>query len=178
MAQAPEQPTVSQPATLLDNSITGGGSQTGQPSPDGVPLASATLEQCVTAVDRGERSAVFSGEMTAISGGVRMAMRIDLQVQLPGEAQFHTITLPGLGVWRSSGSGVTTYRQLRQVTDLSAPAAYRAAVSFRWLNGKGRAIKVLARRSPRCEQPAPPPTPAGTIPASSATAYAPSTGSR
>ena len=37
-----------------------------------------------------ERSATFAGEMTAIPGTARMAMRIDMQERLPGEALFHT----------------------------------------------------------------------------------------
>ncbi len=117
------------------------------------------LEQCATAVLQSERSATFSGEMTAISGSVRMLMRIDVQALVPGEALFHTITTPGLGVWRSSDSGVKTYRYVKQVTNLVAPALYRAVVRFRWLNAGGHLIKALERHTSRCEQPAPPPTP-------------------
>ena len=63
---------------------------------------SAGLDQCVTAVLQAERSATFSGEMTAIPGTARMAMRIEVQERMPAEAAFHTITAPGLGVWRAS----------------------------------------------------------------------------
>jgi hypothetical protein len=117
------------------------------------------LEQCVTAVLQSERSATFSGEMTAISGSVRMAIRIDIQTLAPGEAVFHTITTPGLGVWRSSDSGVKSYRYVKQVTNLMAPGLYRALVHFRWLNAGGHLIKALQRHTARCEQPAAPPTP-------------------
>jgi hypothetical protein len=123
------------------------------------PSASATLEQCVTAVAQSERSATFVGDMTAIAGTVRMAMRIDVQQQAPGETVFHTIDAPGLGVWRSSDPGVKSYRYLKQVTNLHAPAVYRAAVRFRWLNANGRPVKVVERNTPKCGQPAPPPTP-------------------
>ncbi len=102
----------------------------------GGDIASAVLEQCVTAVTQAERSATFSGAMTAIAGSAHMAMRIDVQEQTPREALFHTITAPGLGVWRSADPGVKTYRYLKQVTNLSAPASYRAAVRFRWLNAR------------------------------------------
>ena len=34
---------------------------------------------------------------------------------------FHTITAPGLGVWRASDPGVKIYRYLKQVTNLFAP---------------------------------------------------------
>jgi hypothetical protein len=123
-----------------------------------LPSPAATLEECVTAVLQSERSATFSGEMTAISGSARMAMRVEVQERMPGEALFHTISAPGLGVWRGSDAGVRTYRYLKQVTNLGAPALYRAAVRFRWLNAKGRLIRHMERRTPACAQPAPPPT--------------------
>ena len=145
-----------------------GAAQSGESGAGGdLASVSATLEQCVTAVAQAERSATFSGEMTTISGGAHMAMRIDVQEQLPGEAAFHTITAPGLGVWRTADPGVKTYKYLKQVTNLSAPAFYRAAMHFRWLNAKGHAIKVLERHTARCVQPAPPPNP--SIPAATST---------
>ena len=74
------------------------------------PAATATLEQCVTSVVQVERSATFAGEMTAVPGTVRMAMRIEVQERMPTEAAFHTITAPGLGVWRASKVKVKAYK--------------------------------------------------------------------
>jgi hypothetical protein len=125
------------------------------PRPRGVPV-SAVLDQCVTAVLQTERSATFSGEMTAIPGTVRMAMRIEVQERLPAEAAFHTITAAGLGVWRTSDQKVRAYRYLKQVTNLHSPASYRALVRFRWLTAKGRVLAHTERLSPRCPQPASP----------------------
>jgi hypothetical protein len=139
--------------------LAGGSSAAGQSGPPAQgSSASAALEQCVTAVSQSERSATFSGGMTAIPGSVRMLMRIDVQALAPGEAVFHTITTPGLGVWRSSDWGVKTYRYVKQVTNLIAPALYRAVVHFRWLNAGGHLIKALERHTSRCDQPAPPST--------------------
>jgi len=129
------------------------------------PIASATLQQCLTAAAEDERSAMFAGEMTAIPGSVHMAMRMEVQAQLSGEALFHSVTAPGLDVWRSADPGVRTYRYVNQLTNLSAPAFYRAVVRFRWLNAKGHVIKLVERQTPRCVQPAPP-APAGTAPSS------------
>ena len=56
-----------------------------------------------------------------------MEMRVDVLERLPGEALFHTLSAPGLGVWRSCRPGVKVYRYLKQVTNLAAPAVYRAA---------------------------------------------------
>jgi hypothetical protein len=115
--------------------------------------ASANLEECVTAIAQAERSATFSGEMAAIAGSARMEMRIRVLERASGETVFHAISAPGLGVWRTAAPGVKVYKDLRQVTNLSAPAFYRGAISFRWLNARGRLIKTMELRTPRCEQP-------------------------
>jgi len=129
------------------------------------PLAAATVEQCITSVHQTERSATFAGEMTAISDTAHMSMRVDIEERLPGEAQFHMVLAPGLGVWRDSEPKVKVYKYLKQVTNLSSPAVYRAVVSFRWLNGKDHLIKRSQRLTPNCAQPAPPnATPSATTP--------------
>jgi hypothetical protein len=115
--------------------------------------STAALEQCVTAPAQAERSASFSGEMTATAGTGRMSIRIELQERLPGEAAFHTVAAPGLGLWRTASPGVKVYRYIKQVTNLSSPAFYRAAVHFRWLTGRGRLIRSFGRRTAACEQP-------------------------
>jgi hypothetical protein len=120
------------------------------------PPASASLEQCVTAVEQVNRSATFVGEMNAVPGTARMQMRIELLERAPSEASFHTVTSPGLGAWQRSSPGVKTYKNVNKVTDLGAPALYRAAIRFRWLNSRGHAIKVLDLRTPRCDEPTAP----------------------
>lgn len=116
------------------------------------PVVSATLEQCLTAAQQAERAATFAGEMTAIPGTAKMEMRIDVLERQPKELLFHAVAAPGLGVWRTAAPGVKTYRYLKEVTNLTAPAAYRAAVRFRWLNSRGKLIKSLEMRTPRCLQ--------------------------
>ncbi len=119
------------------------------------PVATATLEQCATAtIPQTERSATFAGEMTAIPGTARMEMRIDLQERGLEEPQYRTVSAPGLSVWHSSTAGVKIFAHIQQVTDLSAPASYRGAVRFRWVNARGRLIKAEELRTARCEQPA------------------------
>jgi hypothetical protein len=121
---------------------------------------SASVTQCVTASEPSERSATFAGEMTMIPGAARMAMRIELLERMPGEAGFHAVTAPGLGVWRASDPGVKIYRYVKQVTNLSAPADYKGLVTFRWQGPRGRTLRREERRSRRCAQPAPEPQPA------------------
>jgi len=130
------------------------------------PVASATLEQCLTAETQAERSATFAGEINAIPGSTRMEMRIEVLERVPGETAYHAVSAPGLRVWSSSAPGVKTYKNLNKVTNLAAPAFYRAAVRFRWLSAKGKLLKAEVLRTRRCEQPAPAGTETETPPAS------------
>jgi hypothetical protein len=141
------------------------------PAPGG---AAATLEQCVTTGEQADRSATFSGEMTAITGTARMAMRIEVQERLPGEEIFHTVTAPGLGVWRGSASGVKIYQYVKQTTNLSSPAIYRALIHFHWLNERGSVIRRAERHTANCTQAAPAPTPTPTPVAPGGTTVSPS----
>ena len=115
--------------------------------------ASATLEQCQTAVNADQRSATFAGEMSAVPGTQRMQMSVQVLERLPGDVNYHVVDAPGLGVWRSSAPGVQSYKYLRQVTNLAAPAFYRAIIRFRWLGGHGRMLQALALHTRRCEEP-------------------------
>lgn len=139
--------------------------------------AAATVEQCVTTGEQTDRSATFSAEMTAVTGTARMAMRIEVQERLPGEELFHTVSAPGLGVWRGSAPGVKIYQYVKQITNLSFPAGYRALVRFHWLNDKGYVIKRAERHTLECVQPASTPTPAPVTPAAPVTPGGASAGS-
>ena len=116
-------------------------------------LTSATVEQCQTATAESERSATLGGEMATVPGAARMQMRIDLMERIPGEPRFHPVAGPGIGTWLSSSTNVKTYRYLRQVTGLSAPAFYRGDVRFRWLNSRGHVMRSGELLTPVCEQP-------------------------
>jgi hypothetical protein len=119
--------------------------------------AAATLEQCTTAIEQSERSATFVGEMTAIPGTARMLMRIEVLQRTPAEPLFRPLPYPGISQWLRAAPGVHTFKNLDRVTDLPAPALYRAAVHFRWLNARGRTIRSLELRTGRCDEPAPTP---------------------
>ncbi len=138
-------------AATAAGGATAAGSATKQP-------ASATVEQCLSGAEQALHSATFVGEMTAVPGTVHMLMRIDVLERTPGELAFRAVTAPGLGVWRSAANGVKDFKYLKQVTDLSAPAVYRAAIRFRWLGAKNRPLKTLELFTPRCVQR---PLPAG-----------------
>lgn len=118
------------------------------------PAAAATLEQCVTTGPQAERSATFSGEMRLVPGATRMQMRIEVLVHTPGEVGFRPVSYPGLGAWRNASTGVRIYKNLSRVTNLSGPATYRADISFRWTNARGRTVRTLEALTPRCAEPA------------------------
>jgi|HubBroStandDraft_2_1064218.scaffolds.fasta_scaffold03288_8 hypothetical protein len=171
-----DTPALVMPGTIAAASGTGAGqgAQTGNTTAK--PDATATLEQCLSALVQSERSATFVGEMVAIPGSARMEISIGLLERVPGEGGYRFVSAPGLGGWRGSAAGVKTYTYIKQVTDLAAPAFYRGAVRFRWLNAKGRVIKAEEMRTPRCEQPAVPSTTPST-PATGTTTPSTSTSS-
>jgi hypothetical protein len=120
---------------------------------------SASVKECITT--EAERSATFVGEMTAIPGTAKMQMRVEVLEWGPQETTYHTVSAPGLGVWLSSVPGIKLDRNYEHVTNLTAPAFYRGAIRFRWLNAKGHMIASTELRTHRCEQPLPAPTATG-----------------
>lgn len=117
------------------------------------PGYSVTLEQCVTSTVQTERSATFTAQMVATAATQKMAMRFELQERMRGETDFHTVVAPGLGAWQRSEPGVKIYKYVKQITNLAAPAAYRAVVRFRWLGEKGRVLKRAELHTQKCVQP-------------------------
>lgn len=117
------------------------------------PVVSANVEQCVTAAVQSGRSVTFTGQMETLSGARRMAMEIVVQAHNPGEAGFHTLSAAGPATWQRSEAGLKIYKYVRQVTDLPAPAAFRALVQYRWLDERGHVLRTTSRRTPVCRQP-------------------------
>jgi hypothetical protein len=127
------------------------------------PALSATVEQCDTAAAQTDRSVTFTGQMETVAGAHRMAIEIEVQEHAPEEEGFHTLSTAGLGAWQRSEAGVRIYKVRQAVTDLPAPAVFRAIVHYRWLNEKGQVIRRDERRTPVCRQPAPASSPAAGL---------------
>jgi hypothetical protein len=125
-------------------------------TPPSTPAYSATVEQCVISTVQSERSATFTAQMVATGATQRMQIKIELQQRMRGETEYHTIVAPALGVWRGSEPGVRIDKYVQQVTDLTAPAAYRALVQFRWLGDHGHVLKRAELHTMHCLQPLPP----------------------
>jgi len=149
-------------ALLASGSVAG--ARVVAPAPAAPGDYSVTLEQCVSSTVQSERSATFAAQMVGTAATQRMAMKIQLEERLRGEAEYHLVAAPGLGAWKPSEPGVKIYKYVKQVTNLAAPAVYRAAVKFRWVGDKGKVIKRAELRSSRCFQQelTPPPKPAPT----------------
>jgi hypothetical protein len=120
---------------------------------DSAPTLSAGVEQCVTAAPQAGRSVTFTGQMETVAGAHRMAIEVVVQERAPEDEGFHTLTTAGLGAWQRSEAGVKIYKVRQAVTDLPAPAVFRAIVHYRWLNEKGQVIRRDERRTPTCRQP-------------------------
>jgi hypothetical protein len=132
------------------------------------PVVSANVEQCVTGATQADRSVTFTAQMETVAGAHRMEMQIVVLERAPGDTAFHPLTAAGPWVWQRSEMGLKIYKYVRQVTDLPAPAAFRAIVQYRWLGDKGKVIKTDALRTPVCRQPGerpkPETAPAATMP--------------
>jgi hypothetical protein len=131
----------------------------GQGGAGATPLVSANVEQCVTGDTQASRSVTFAAQMETVAGAHRMEMQIMVLERAPGDATFHPLTAAGPWVWQRSEAGLKIYKYVRQVTNLPAPAAFRAIVQYRWLGDKGRVIKTDALRTPVCRQPGERPKP-------------------
>jgi hypothetical protein len=127
------------------------GTGTGTTAPN--PTLSAGVEQCVTAPTQAGRSVTFTGQMETVAGAHRMAIEIVVQEHTLEEEGFHRLTTAGLGSWQRSEAGVKIYKVRQAVTDLPAPAVFRAIVRYRWMNEKGEIIRHDERRTPLCKQP-------------------------
>jgi hypothetical protein len=123
---------------------------------DRVPL-SARVASCLTGADPDARAAAFTGSMPALSGTRRMQMRFGLQ-QRPGSSsrtRFKRVAVPSWSGWVTSDPGRQGFVFTKRVEGLTAPAAYRATVTFRWLDARGHTQKTRTRTTPVCEEPDP-----------------------
>jgi hypothetical protein len=122
-------------------------------------LLSAKTTTCTTGADDASRAAAFTGSMPAAALTKRMQMRfVLLQRAGPGpKGAFKKIAVPGWGGWEKSDAGRQAFVFTKRVEALTGPAAYRASVTFRWLDGKGHVQRTATRTAPPCEQPDPRP---------------------
>jgi hypothetical protein len=120
------------------------------------PRASAQLDRCHPSLDAAQRYVAFSGTMRSLRAGQdRMEMRFDLFQRPRGSLVFKRVPAPGLGVWNHADAGVGAYKFRQKVANLTAPAAYRSVVSFRWLDANRHVFARAQHVTPACPQPLP-----------------------
>jgi hypothetical protein len=116
----------------------------------------AKVQDCHTGVSPDQRYAVFVGQMPALAGTKRMAMRFDLYQRVSGPG-FQHIAVPKFGVWQKSLPRQSGFVFQKRVDELVAPAIYRAVISFRWYDAHNKIQRTAERTSPACKQPDPRP---------------------
>jgi CARDB len=121
----------------------------------GLPLA-AKLQDCHTGATPEQRYAVFVGQMPAIAGTKRMAMRFDLYQRTAGPV-FRHLAVPKFGIWQKSLANQSGFVFQKRVDQLVAPANYRTQISFRWYGAHNKVIRTVTRTTLVCKQPDPRP---------------------
>jgi CARDB len=119
--------------------------------PAAADAASVKVVDCVPALDPAARSATFEARMHTIRRTERMQLRFTLQVR--EEGVWSRVAAPGFDTWLTSEPEVRRYSYARTVTNLTAPAAYRMVVRFRWLDADAAAIRSARVTSAACRQP-------------------------
>jgi hypothetical protein len=112
----------------------------------------ARVTSCTTGSDDAERAAAFTGSMSA-SGAKRMQMRFQLMQRLgPGpKGSWKKVAVPDWGTWQKADPGRSAFVFTERIEALTAPAAYRVVIRFRWLDARNHAIRTTTRTSPACE---------------------------
>lgn len=136
----------------------GGAAALAQTPPAQRPPLKATLETCQAGTTPADRYAVFTGSMPTQQKAASLWMRFDLFERTPQTKAFDHVALAKWGIWeRTTKSGVPGFIFTKRVDQLAAPAAYRAVVSFRWYDAKGKLLRSERRVSAVCHQPDPRP---------------------
>jgi hypothetical protein len=131
---------------------------TAQAGADKITLSAKTTT-CTTGADDASRAAAFTGAMPAGAQTKRMQMRFVL-IQRKGtgpKGTFKKLAVPGWGGWVKSDPDRQGFVFTKRVEALTAPAGYRAVISFRWVDGKGHVQRTATRTTSVCEQPDPRP---------------------
>jgi CARDB len=119
---------------------------------DKVPLA-VKLTGCTTGADPAERSATFTASMPRLSGTQRMSMRFRLLQRRGTTGRFKPVSVPNWGGWEKSDPGRPGFIYTKRVDYLIVPAAYKAVVTFRWVDAHGRVQRTTTRTAGTCVEP-------------------------
>lgn len=117
---------------------------------------------CQTALDPPARVVSVTAVMRPLSGTQKLAIEFQLYERAGGASAWTLVSVPGaashLNVWLSPSIATLGRRPGDvwevpfPVAQLSAPAAYRFRVSFRWTGSRGRVLGLVTRVSAACRQ--------------------------
>jgi hypothetical protein len=121
--------------------------------PGAADAATVKVVDCVPALDPLERTATFEARMRAARGSERMQVRFSLQVREDALTGWVRVPAEGFDRWLTSLPDVRRYSYEKTLVNLTAPAAYRTTVRFRWLDADGEIVKSARVTSAACRQP-------------------------
>lgn len=119
-------------------------------SAEAAPAALVKVRSCQVGDSSKARQATFYARMHSVPGSARMMMRFTLvDHRSAGTA---TVAAPALQRWRRSRRGVRSFGYAQTVTGLETGGAYATSVEYRWVDARGRTVKILHRSSSDCRQ--------------------------
>ena len=121
-------------------------------SPAAAAAESVKLLACDDALEPQQRAATFEARVRPAYGSERMQVRFSLQVREVEPPGWRRVVAEGFDQWLTSAPGVRRYSYAKTVQNLSAPAAYRTVVRFRWLDADGSVLARSRRTSRVCRQ--------------------------
>lgn len=119
------------------------------------PRAALSDRVCHHALDPADRFVSATSVMRPVPGTDKLAVKFRLVKRTAGSPPSYVVG-PGLGTWLRKAFGqrpTDVWRVIHTVSDLSAPAGYRFAVSFRWIGASGQILAQATRYSKLCHQP-------------------------
>lgn len=116
--------------------------------------ASLANPVCHHALNPVNRSVAATAVVRPVTGASKVAIDFRLLRRTPGTS-FALVHASGLNTWVTKSLARTsdTWRLIHTVSDLSAPAAYRFSVKFRWMGSSGQIIDRTVRSGRICHQP-------------------------
>ena len=130
----------------------GGAAAPARAAADKVALG-VKLTSCTIGEDPAHRAATFTASMPRLSGTQRMQMRFRLLQRRGTKGEFKPVSIPSWGGWEKSEPGRPGFIYTKRIDYLVAPAAYKAVVTFRWLDADGHAQRTTTRSAGTCVQP-------------------------
>ena len=110
-------------------------------------LTSAKVVECTRGPTADQRQATFRAGMVKVARHVADVGALHARGERGRRRATGPCTAPGLGVWRTSRTGVRAFAYRQRVKALAEGSAYRVKVQYRWHGRDGSVLKTAQRRS-------------------------------